>query len=55
MECVSLDQHAIEIQLAEQLPQHRPFVVFAGGVAGLTVAVRLLRSSTPRPVPRNTT
>jgi hypothetical protein len=36
MECVSLDQHAIEIQLAEQLPQHRPFVVFAGGVAGLT-------------------
>jgi hypothetical protein len=53
MKCVNLDQHAIEIQLAEQLP-HRPFVVFAGGVAGLTVAVRLLRSSTPRPMPRNT-
>ncbi len=35
MERVRLDQHALEIQLAEQLPEHRPLVVFAGGVAGL--------------------
>ena len=35
MERVRLDQHALEIQLTEQLPQHRPLVVIAGGVAGL--------------------
>ena len=35
MECVRLDEHTLEIQLAEQLPQHRPLVVFSGGVAGL--------------------
>ncbi len=35
MERVRLDEHALEIQLAEELPQHRPLVVFAGGVAGL--------------------
>jgi len=35
MERVRLDEHAAQIQLAEQLPQHRPLVVFAGGVAGL--------------------
>ena len=35
MERIRLDQHTLEIQLAEQLPQHRPLVVFAGGVAGL--------------------
>jgi hypothetical protein len=54
MERVCLDQHALEIQLAEQLPQHRPLVVAAGGVASLAVAVRLLRISTPRPERRNT-
>jgi len=47
MERVRLDEHAAQIQLAEQLPQHRPLVVFAGGVAGLAVALRLLRSSSP--------
>ena len=36
MECVRLDQHTLEIQFAEQLPQHRSLVFFAGGVAGLT-------------------
>ncbi len=35
MESVCLDQHALEIQLAEQLPQHRPLVVVVGGVASL--------------------
>jgi len=35
MERVRLDQHAAQIQLAEQLPQHRPLVIFASGVAGL--------------------
>ncbi len=35
MECVRLDENALEIQLAKQLPEHRPLVVFAGGVAGL--------------------
>ena len=27
MECIRLDEHALEIQFAEQLPQHRPCVV----------------------------
>ena len=35
MERVCLDQHTLKIELAEELPQHRPLVVFAGGVAGL--------------------
>jgi len=35
MECVCLDENALEIQLAEQLPEHRPLVVVAGGVTGL--------------------
>jgi hypothetical protein len=35
MERIRLDEHTLEIQLAEQLPQHRPLVVCAGGVAGL--------------------
>ena len=35
MECVGLDHHTLEIQLAKQLPQNRPLMVFAGGVAGL--------------------
>ncbi len=52
LERIRLDQHTVEIQLTEQLPQHRPLVVLHGGVAGLTVDVRLLRSSTPRPVSR---
>ena len=54
MDCVCLDQHAFEIQLAEQLPQHRPLVVFAGGVADLAVTIRHLRSSTPHRGPPNT-
>ena len=36
MERVRLDQNALQIQLAEQLPQHRSLVVLTGGVAGLT-------------------
>ena len=35
MERVRLDENALQIQLTEQLPQHRPLVVFAGGLAGL--------------------
>ncbi len=35
MERVRQDGHTLEIQLTEQLPQHRPLVVFTGGVAGL--------------------
>ncbi len=36
LECVRLAEHALEIQLAKQLAQHRPLVVFAGGIAGPT-------------------
>ena len=36
MKRVRLDQNALQIQFAKQLPQHRPLMVFAGGVAGLT-------------------
>jgi hypothetical protein len=36
MERIRLDQLTLEIWLAEQLPQHRPLVVFAHGIAGLT-------------------
>jgi hypothetical protein len=32
---IRLDQHALKIQLAEQLLEHGPLVVLAGGVAGL--------------------
>jgi hypothetical protein len=49
MQGIRLDQNALEIQLSEELFEHRPLVVFAGGVAGLAVAVRLLRSSWLRP------
>ena len=35
MERVRLDQHALQIQLTEQQPQHGPLLVFTGGVAGL--------------------
>lgn len=35
MERVRLDQHALQIQFTEQLPQQSPLMVFAGGVAGL--------------------
>ena len=35
MECVRLDENALEIQLAKQLPQHRPLVAFVGVIAGL--------------------
>jgi hypothetical protein len=37
-----------------ELPQNRPLMVFAGGVAGLAVAIRLVRSSTPHPKRPNT-
>ena len=30
-----LDDNAFQIQLAEQLPEHRPLVVAIGGVGGL--------------------
>ncbi|MCS5697519.1 hypothetical protein NZK32_00460 [Cyanobium sp. FGCU-52] len=35
MEGIRLDQHTLEIQLAEQLPEHRLLMVFSGGVTGL--------------------
>ena len=41
MERIRLDQHTAKIELAEQLFEHRPLMVFAGGVASLAVAVRL--------------
>ena len=45
MECVRLDQHTLEMQLTEELPQHRSRVVFAGGVAGLTDAKAMPRNT----------
>jgi len=33
---ICLDQHPLQIELAHQLLEDRPLVVFAGGVAGLT-------------------
>jgi hypothetical protein len=54
MERYRLDQYTLQIQLTKQLTQHRPLVVFAGGVAALAVAVRFLRSSTPPRVRPNT-
>jgi hypothetical protein len=36
MQGIRLDQYAAQIQFAEQLPEHRPLVVLAGGIAGLT-------------------
>ena len=33
--CIRLDQHAVQVKLAEELPQHRSVVVLTGGVAGL--------------------
>jgi hypothetical protein len=35
VECIRLDQHAVQVKLAEKLPQYSPFVVLTGGVAGL--------------------
>ena len=35
MQGIRLDQHALQIQLPKQLPEHRPLVVLAGGAAGL--------------------
>ncbi len=35
VEGVGLDQDPLKIQITEQLPEHRPLMVFAGGVAGL--------------------
>jgi hypothetical protein len=43
VERIRLDQHTVKIELAKQLFEHRPLMVFAGGVASLAVAVRLLR------------
>ena len=54
MQGIRLEQNALKIQLAKELLQHRPFVVLPGGVAGLAVALRLLRSSWPRPRRRST-
>ena len=53
MERVSLNKNALQIQFAKELPEYRTLMVVAGGVAGLAVAVRLLRSSTPRPKQRS--
>ena len=36
MQGIRLNEYALKIQLAKELPQHRPFVVLPGGVAGLT-------------------
>ena len=36
MQGIRLNEYAAQIQLAEQLPEHRPFMVVPGGVAGLT-------------------
>jgi hypothetical protein len=35
MERIRLDEHALQIQFAEELAQHRPLVVSTGSVAGL--------------------
>jgi hypothetical protein len=35
MERDSLDENTLEIQLTEELPWHRPLMVFAGGIAGM--------------------
>jgi hypothetical protein len=35
MESVRLKESALQIKLAEQLPEHRAFVAIASGVAGL--------------------
>ena len=36
MECIRLDEHTLEIQLAKQLLEHSTFVILACGVAGLS-------------------
>ena len=36
VECIRLDQHAVQVELADELTQHRPLMVLAGGLAGLT-------------------
>jgi len=41
MQGIRLDHYAAQIQFAEELPEHRPLVVLASGIASLTVAVRL--------------
>jgi len=43
MECICLDQHTVKIELAEQLFEHCSLVVLARGIAGLAVALRLMR------------
>ena len=53
MERISLNKNALQIQFAKELPEYRPLMVLADGVAGLAVAVRFLRSSTPRPKQRS--
>jgi hypothetical protein len=35
VERAGLEQHTVQIKLAEQLPEHRPLVVLIGGIAGL--------------------
>jgi hypothetical protein len=39
VEGIRLDQHSLEIQLPEQLPEHGPLVVRASGVAGAYLIV----------------
>ena len=53
MQGIRLNEYALEIQLAEQLPEHRPLVVFSSGVTSLAVAVWLLRSNWPHPKRRS--
>jgi hypothetical protein len=36
VECIRLDEHTLEIQLAKQLLEHSTFVILACGVAGLS-------------------
>lgn len=35
MQGIRLNEYALEIRLAEQLPEHRPLVVYAGGITSL--------------------
>jgi hypothetical protein len=39
----SLNQNTLKIEFTEQLAEHGPLVVVARGIAGLAVALRLLR------------
>ena len=47
MKVIRLIENALEIQLAEPLPEQRLLVVFANRVTNLAIASRRLGSSTP--------